>query len=118
MYDAWIRTHVPEDPTGMCSDVTKQMIIEFPELRRVRGHVRWPGETRPWPHWWCIAPDGCIVDPTAAQFPPQMIYMAHDEREPEPTGKCPECGDYTYHSNTFCSDDHYRAYMASLGVRL
>ena len=77
---------------------------EFPELRRVRGHY-YDGVTRR-PHWWLVGPDGDIIDPTAKQFYTngRGIYEERDEDEPEPTGRCINCGDYVYDGKTCCCE--------------
>lgn len=73
---------------GTCSQATVAMVEAFPELRRVRGH--YDGHE----HWWCVAPDGSVVDPTAAQFCPGGTYVEHVG--PEPVGKCHYCGSYVW----------------------
>jgi hypothetical protein len=89
------------------------MVAVFPELRRVRGHYYCPiwGERA---HWWLVAPDGLIVDPTAAQFPSLGggEYVEWEEGREEPTGICPQCGDHVYGGGTCCSEDCHRAYVA------
>ena len=50
-YRDWITQHVQGDGYGQCAEVTQAMVIAFPELRQVRGHVfdaLW-GERA---HWW------------------------------------------------------------------
>ena len=36
-------------------------------------------------------------------------YIPWDESEPQPTGKCQNCGEYVYDFNYFCSDACARA---------
>lgn len=98
-YVAWIAQHYPtfESAYGQCARATQSMVVVFPELRRVCGHfydLR-IGERE---HWWCVAPDGTIVDPTLIQFPSGRLgaYVELDPNEPRPTGKCPNCGEYIY----------------------
>ena len=112
-YAEWIRAHVPSDPTGRCAEITGQMAATFPELTRVRGHYRWTQDEAPWPHWWCVAPDGAIIDPTATQWPDGGLgeYLPHDESQPEPTGKCPNCGGYCYEERYLCSPRCEREYL-------
>lgn len=102
-YQDWI-TDLGSNLFGRCRGVTKEMVEAFPELRRVRGHYHCPiwGKRA---HWWCVAPDGSIVDPTVSQFPSRGIgeYVLLDETAPIPTGKCPDCGEYVY-GTTFCND--------------
>ena len=69
---------------GRCATASAAMVAVFPELRRVRGHYNGV------PHWWCVAPDGTIVDPTARQFVPGGTYVEY--HGPDPLGKCMNCG--------------------------
>lgn len=103
-YIEWIQENV-SSPLGSCRETTEKMNQVFPELRRVRGFYNcfvW-GKRE---HWWLVDPEGNIVDPTVAQFPSKGTgeYIELDETEEEPTGKCINCGGYTYHQNCFCSD--------------
>lgn len=100
-YAEWISHNVPVCPRGYCAAMTEQMVEEFPELRRVRGHYVDAGDRRH-PHWWCEGPDGEVIDPTAAQFGLPGHYEPHEG--PEPTGKCINCGGYCYNSSSVCSD--------------
>lgn len=121
-YADWIATHypTPESAYGQCDAATTAMLAAFPELRRVRGHyycLVW-GERS---HWWLVAPDGAIVDPTACQFPSRGgVYEPWSEGADEPSGKCPNCGGYVYGGGTVCSDLCAREYEAYLmdSVRL
>jgi hypothetical protein len=115
-YQTWIDEHVPNrgDAQGMCSSVSAKMAKEFPELARVRGHYHCL-MTGCHPHWWLITADGKVVDPTASQFMTQGgDYEPLDESHPEliPTGKCPNCGEYAYGSNYFCSQACAASYTA------
>lgn len=120
-YVEWIRWFADRhdgDVNGECEDATDAMVAAFPELRRVRGHVTMlaapDGDTRPWPHWWCVTPEGEIVDPTRAQFPGPLDYEEHDEDRGEPSGVCPNCSGLVYGGGTCCSDrchDEYASYV-------
>lgn len=70
-YEGWIRKNVPKDCSGMCEGITIRMAIDFPELKRVRGYYM------DRPHWWCVTPDGVIIDPTKAQFPVGGSYVPY-----------------------------------------
>lgn len=115
-YDEWIAQHVSDHVSayGRCAAVTLAMQAAFPELRRVRGHyycMIW-GERQ---HWWLVTPAGEIVDPTARQFPSggSGVYEPWPEGAAEPTGKCPNCGEFVYDRGTVCSDacaGEYAAY--------
>lgn len=113
-YAEWIEANVPENPTNMCEEVTACMVKAFPELTRVRGHYCDLLQGRR-PHWWCVTPDGEIVDPTAAQFAPYGEYDPIDESKGTPTGPCPNCGDgICYDGAGVCSSKcavEYAAYL-------
>jgi len=92
-YAAWIVEQYPTPTAAMnrCFGATRDMVAAFPELRRVRG---WYGWTE---HWWCVSLDGGIVDPTAAQFHGTATYREfRDGVDPEPLGKCVNCGLYSW----------------------
>jgi hypothetical protein len=112
-YLNWIGDNVKGDGYGQCREVTERMAADFPELIRVRGHyydIAW-GERE---HWWLMTAEGDVVDPTARQFPTKGSgeYVPWDESRPEPTGICPNCGEYVYDGNTCCSDACSSAYCA------
>lgn len=117
-YQQWIEAqNLPEQPCGLCESVSRRMVAAFPELRLVRGHYMPWAESKLYPHWWCVAPDGTIVDPTAAQF---AAVGPGDYREhvgDEPTGRCLECGLYTFHGQSFCDEScaaAWRDWIAAL----
>lgn len=116
-YINWIDEHVPDYAAayGKCGDVTVQMREAFPELLRVRGHYYCPVWGRR-EHWWLTTADGEIVDPTARQFPSGGIglYEPWDESQPEPTGVCPNCGDYIYGGGEVCGSRCWQEYAAYL----
>jgi len=115
-YLVWIKERytTQESAYGKCSEATNEMQEEFPELMRVRGHYYchvW-GERD---HWWLITSDGRIVDPTAIQFPSKGhgAYVEFDEStHEEPTGRCPNCGEYCYNGRTCCCDACHSSYAA------
>lgn len=122
-YADWIARYVLGDTTGDCAAWTLQMQRVFPELRRVRGHVcpanagalgtsLQPPEG--YPHWWLVTAAGAIVDPTVAQFPWPVHYTPWQEGQPEPTGKCYECGAYCYGGKDFCSQAHAAQYAVAV----
>lgn len=120
-YDLWILEHYPDGNSAYlkCAEATEKMVETFPELKRVRGlaSVEEPYNMPPTrtPHWWCVAPDGAIVDPTEHQYPTKIIsYEESDETRGPPTGKCPNCGCLCYEGSYLCSDrcsDEYMAYL-------
>lgn len=121
-YKDWIESNISDNGLGQCSEATKAMSEAFPELKRVRGHYIcsiW-GERE---HWWLTTTsEGIIIDPTAQQFPSKGIeglceYVPWDESKKEPTGKCPNCGGYSYDGQTTCSEscfNEYKSYIESL----
>lgn len=124
LYRRWIDDYVESvggDVLQRCASATIEMQRDFPELKRVRGHVLvptpdYPGGIKKWPHWWLETEDGILVDPTAAQFPEGCDYAPWDEAKGDPTGKCLDCGEYTFNGHSFCNDNCERAYRAYLGV--
>jgi len=117
-YQDWIDRNV-DSGYGECAEVTQAMADQFPELQRVRGHYycfSW-GERA---HWWLTDAAGAIVDPTARQFPSRGkgAYVPWVEGEPEPTGICPNCGEYVYDGGTVCSDACSNAYVAFINAGL
>ena len=100
-YNDWITENVKET-YGKCKEATLKMQEAFPEFKRVKGHyydLLW-GERA---HWWLVSEEG-IVDPTAAQFPTKGTGEYIEWVGEEATGKCPNCGDYTYENKTCCCD--------------
>lgn len=104
---------------GKCKEFSEEEIKKDPTLTLVRGHYYCPvfGEQ---PHWWCIKPDGTIIDPTALQFPSEGkgTYVPLEE---DFTVECTECGKelkeneiYGFASNyIFCS---CACYMRCVGL--
>ena len=112
-YAAWIAAYLTRNDNfvrGRCSRATAEMIEAFPELRRACGfaHVSWGRDQ----HWWCVAPDGSIVDPTVNQFG-QLGVLQYEELDPNdtatrarvPSGTCMDCGGDVYNGATFCSSE-------------
>lgn len=125
-YAEWIEQYVSFQEgryvRGKCASATKAMVVAFPELRRVAGfaHVdhQWTDQ-----HWWCVAPDGTVVDPTAEQFGQVgqhlVDYEELDLNDPKtrgmiPTGRCMDCGDPVYNGATFCNSECERSTDAYL----
>jgi len=133
-YAAWITEHDdPADPLrgrGKCQERSTAMARAFPELRVVAGYY-YDAHWGPQQHWWCVAPDGTVVDPTAAQFP-TAGRGGYEELAPEerPVGTCMDCGEDVFaqytdddgavvanpSAPTFCSPRCERATRAYLGV--
>jgi hypothetical protein len=104
-YERWIQENVTGDGRGKCREWSFAMVTHFPELKLVRGHYHCSivGER---PHWWLVAQNGCIVDPTRNQFPSMGTdeYVPWDESQDEPTGICANCGKYNFRPDTCCSE--------------
>lgn len=125
-YAEWIANYVASKRgfvRGKCAEATITMVAAFPELRRAAGfvHVLWPTGPAREQHWWCIAPDGTVVDPTRAQFALVFEYEELNLDDPEthkrvPTGVCCNCGEDTYEGREVCSDVCSRAYIAYLNM--
>ena len=113
-YKIWIKQNVTET-YGKCAKITKEMQKVFPELSRIRGHYICPiwGERE---HWWLIDKYENIIDPTRGQFPSlgYGTYKPWNEGDPEPTGKCPNCGGYCYNGDSVCSKECKVEYLAYL----
>lgn len=116
IYEEWIAENVDE-PYGKCRQWTHAMVTFFPELRLARGwydDLLWGARQ----HWWCVAPDGAIVDPTVAQFPGPKYPGAYREITDEaeiPTGICMQCGDACYVGRPVCSENCGRAINREYG---
>lgn len=111
IYSAWIKDNVVGPGTGQCAEITAQMASAFPELRRVRGHYHcfaWGARE----HWWLEALDGQVIDPTAMQFPSKGFGMYVEFGGEEPTGMCPNCGEYIYGGGELCSERCHIEYVA------
>jgi hypothetical protein len=131
-YSAWIEKYFEEHGgfvRGLCAEATTAMVAAFPELRRASGfvHVTWLTTSerpdRAEQHWWCVAPDGAVVDPTRAQFTGALVnrYEELDLDDPAtrdriPTGRCMGCGDDVFGGEYVCGDRCGRAVCADMGV--
>ena len=97
---------------GNCEGFSKKMKRKFPELIITKGYY----ECMVWgrrEHWWLQTKDGQIFDPTAVQFPSKGIceYIPWNKDDPQPTGKCPQCGEYTF-NNEYVHKECQDAYVA------
>lgn len=118
-YQEWIDKNVTaETAFAKCAEWTASMQAYYPELNRVRGHVFLSsGIERS--HWWLTDEGGAVIDPTVSQFrldyfggAKPIHYEPWDETQPEPTGKCPNCGGLCYNGDTCCSDRCAASYAA------
>lgn len=120
-YQDWIERCYPTSDSAKCEceEGTKLMSTCFPELTVVRGQISVeepyglpPTKTT---HWWCVTPDGKVVDPTGHQYPTKiLLYEPVDDTKEEPTGKCMNCGDICYKGNNLCSEECKSEFMGGL----
>jgi hypothetical protein len=126
IYHKWVKDNVPaEERLGQCQKWSKQIAEVFPELRIARGWVYCELGERT--HWWCIAPDGTVVDPTASQFNWVFEYREFTPGDLVQVGKCMECGqmieeevfdlDKPTAYRRFCDSACRSAFAASLGLK-
>lgn len=92
----WISNHYPTPELARlnCAEATEAMVAAFPDLRRVRGHAMIGVHLRP--HWWCVTPDGRVVDPTAIQWETKPAFYMPLDSDEEPHGKCYNCGELLF----------------------
>jgi hypothetical protein len=113
-YQVWINNWIENNnPYLKCREATDLMKGTFSELRRIRGHVLTEHGERS--HWWLVDEENNIIDPTKSQFKLVAGYVPWDGSQPEPTGKCPNCGGLCYNYHTLCSDKceiEYKAYVS------
>ncbi len=125
----WVQTWLAEHDAiesggyGLCYKAAHDMAEAFPSLAVVSGHALclYPWGKRG--HWWCVEPNGTIVDPTAKQFPAIGRYEPYTEGDDIRLGKCMSCGDEIWgsdpeavYSTILCSKDcaeSYGAYCSS-----
>jgi hypothetical protein len=115
-YDEWIKANVPKNPEGECIKYSRKLAKAFPELSLTKGtcQIVGPyGSQHPQTHWWCVDPDGEIVDPTAHQFRKVWEYVALGGPS-DPVSRCANCGDYFNGSGTICGESCHEEYVAYL----
>jgi hypothetical protein len=125
-YRAWEREYIKSLGTyvntgrprihGMCDHATEAARAAFPELIRCRGYVAFGRG----PHWWCVAPDGTIIDPTRTQWDPMPTaadYVFLDESTADRLPrKCWGCGDDAFGQHPVCSMDCARGVADDMGI--
>ena len=93
---------------GRCRELAEAACRDDPTLTLVRGHYFCPIWNSLEQHWWCVKPDGKIVDPTSRQFPSAGLgyYEPFDGMV-----DCSQCGKAVLEENAsidgryaFCSD--------------
>lgn len=120
-YQDWIDLHYPTSLSARlkCKVIAHRMATLFPELKVVRGQVSveepYGLPSTKTQHWWCVTPEGKVVDPTAHQYPTSVLaYRPLDESKGEPTGKCMNCGGICYEHRTLCSKACEIAFSGSI----
>lgn len=119
-YQEWIDAYVKSMDgclLGKCVAAVDAMHQEFPELRKVRGHVETPWGRRG--HWWLEASDGSIIDPTAEQFPAIWSYDEFKDGDEVRLGSCMNCGVELWgqpeeYGKCICSQECHDAYASYL----
>jgi len=104
-YAEWIAQWTPQQMVASCASRSQEMARVFPELKAVAGYICFLGGGKA-EHWWCVDPQGNVIDPTADQFrvmlrPPIIGYEPYDRAKHGPmrVGKCMNCGDAIYDDN-------------------
>jgi len=97
----WIDSRYPDygSAVGKCAEASHAMAQAFPRLRVTNGEVWLAGCGEPRLHWWCVAPDGEVIDPTAKQFSHTPAYIEIDQDHPARNyerARCPNCGEAFY----------------------
>lgn len=101
---------------GRCKELAEAAIAADPSLMLVRGFYLCPlwGKQA---HWWCVKPDGTIVDPSVKQFPTGGVGAEYIEFDG--TIECEYCGKgvpeekaYAYCQHRYCS---YTCYGHDVG---
>lgn len=108
---------------GRCREAATEMAAAFPELRIARGHatvLSWGIRG----HWWLVAPNGAIVDPTKSQFPLVLDYEEWTPGDEVRVGKCMECGEEIWAAlesldeppphKTFCDENCERSFTSAV----
>jgi hypothetical protein len=96
---------------GKCKELSEAAAQVDTSLRVVRGFYLCPmwGKQQ---HWWCVSPDGTIVDPSVKQFPTAGVgaeYVEFDGNiECEYCAKSvPEQDACHVDHHVYCSDECY-----------
>jgi hypothetical protein len=88
---------------GKCKEMSEALVASDATLTLVRGHYICPvwGEQA---HWWTVAADGTIHDPTAAQFPSKGagVYAPFDGMV-----ECANCSKLMLESEVEYADSRY-----------
>ena len=96
---------------GKCKELAEAARRADHALKLVRGWYHCPlwGKQA---HWWCVAPDGTIVDPSVKQFPTAGVGAHYEEYNGVITceycgAETPEGDAYVVEHHAYCSYDCY-----------
>ena len=101
-YNKWMSDNYPsrKEALSKCQEASKKMKEAFPELRVTNGFISLPFELDEKAHWWCVTPDGEIVDPTSIQYGTCILdYEEINDEHPARKyrlAKCMNCGEQYY----------------------
>lgn len=93
VYELWCQVHMDLHGAkvhGRCVLSVTELLEEFPELTRVKGHTY--GQWGKRAHVWAVTEDGTIVDPTRSQYPGNIKYEAFEPGTMVLVGTCMDCG--------------------------
>lgn len=118
-YQEWIAERTMrgdfKETYGKCKEISAEMCAAFPGFRQARGYVWTTWGKRG--HWWCVAPDGCVVDPTEAQFPGGvMSYEELKIGDEVLIGKCMNCGDEIWVACESLTDEPHNPHAPFCGA--
>ena len=105
-YQTWIDAYLARvgDPRGTCKVACREMLVRFPELKRVPGHVYCTSGKHG--HVWLETKSGDIIDPTASQFPEIFRYEPWKPGDEICVGFCISCGAEIWKPVTDLSEDN------------
>lgn len=88
---------------GKCRELAEEAAKQDPTLKLVRGHYLCPfwGSQA---HWWCVRPDGEIVDPSVKQFPTAGVGAEYVEFDG--MFECEYCGKEIREEDAYKVDHH------------
>ena len=88
---------------GRCKELAEAAIADDSSLTLKRGYYfcpLWGKQT----HWWCVKPDGTIVDPSVRQFPTAGAGAEYVEYDG--TLDCEHCGKTVHEQDAYKVDHH------------
>lgn len=88
---------------GKCKELSEAAVAADPTLRLVRGWYHCPMWGKQG-HWWCVKPDGTIVDPSVAQFPTRGAAAVYEEYDNHID--CEQCGKRVHEEDAYLDGHH------------